>query len=101
MAPPDPAADPGRLLRCLRLRRGPGVALRVVRPHLLLFLALLMLTIEAFGLAAQFDRDLASFIVAALLQGAVWTVAAFVVTRGSDGGRAAFGVILATAVLLR
>src|SRR6266446_2650581 len=60
-----------------------------------------MLTIEAFGLAAQFDRNLASFIVAALLQGAVWTVAAFLVARRGEGGRTALAVILATAILLR
>src|SRR6266446_1299100 len=60
-----------------------------------------MLTIEAFGLAAQFDRNLASFIVAALLQGAVWTVAAFLVARRGEGGRTALAVVLATAVLLR
>ena len=40
---------------------------RVARPHFLLLLALLMLTGEAFGLAAQFDRNLAGFIVAALV----------------------------------
>src|SRR5262249_42509982 len=60
-----------------------------------------MLTIEAFGLAALFDRDLSSFIVAALLQGAGWSVAAFLVARRDDGGRTALAVILTTAVLLR
>jgi alpha-1,6-mannosyltransferase len=74
---------------------------RGVRPHLLLFLALLMLTIEAFGLVAQFDRDLAGFIVAALLQGAVWAVAAYLVASRGEGGRTSLAVVLATAVLLR
>jgi alpha-1,6-mannosyltransferase len=78
------------------------VSVRVVRPHhLLLFLALVMLTIEAFGLAAQFDRDLARFIVAALLQGIVWMVAAYLVAQRDEGGRTALAVVLATAVLLR
>ena len=75
--------------------------MRGVRPHLLLFLALLMLTIEAFGVVAQFDRDLAGFIVAALLQGAVWAVAAYLVASRGEGGRTSLAVVLATAVLLR
>ena len=69
-------------------------------PALILLLALLMLAGEAFGLVAQFDRDISSFIFVALIQGAVWTAAACVAARG-DGGRTAFAVILATAVLLR
>lgn len=69
-------------------------------PPLLLVLALLLLAGEAFGLAAQFDRALIGFIIAVLLQGAVWTVAALVVAHGA-GGRSAFALILATAVLLR
>ncbi len=77
------------------------MAVRVARSYLLFVLALLMLTGEAFGLAAQFDRDLTGFLVAALLQGAVWTVAAFLVVRGGVTGRTALAVILATAVLLR
>jgi len=64
-----------------------------------LLLALLLLAGEAFGLVAQFDRDLNRFIIAVLLQGAVWAVAAIAVARGA--GRPSLGVILATAVLLR
>src|SRR5262249_55530314 len=55
---------------------------------------------EAFALAAQFEHDLAGFIAAALLQGAVWAVAAFAVMRGT-GGRPVLAVILATSILLR
>jgi hypothetical protein len=62
-------------------------------------LALLLLAGEAFGLLAQFDRDLNRFIIAALLQGAVWAVAAVVVARGAR--RPPFALILATAILLR
>jgi alpha-1,6-mannosyltransferase len=64
-----------------------------------LLLALLLLAGEALGLHAQFDRDLNRFIIAALLQGSVWAVAALVVARGT--GRAPLVLILATAVLLR
>jgi len=64
-----------------------------------LLLALLLLAGEAFGLLAQFDRDLNRFIIAALLQGAVWAVAAVVVAHGA--GRPPFALILATAILLR
>jgi alpha-1,6-mannosyltransferase len=70
------------------------------RPWFLLLLALLLLTGEASGLAAQFEQYLAGFIVAALLQGVVWAVAALAVKRGA-GGRPALAVILATAILLR
>ena len=69
-------------------------------PPKLLLLGLLLLTGEAFGLAAQFDRDLPGFIIAALVQGAVWAIAAVLVARGA-GGRPAFALILATAILLR
>ena len=62
-------------------------------------LALLLLAGEAFGLLAQFDRDLNRFIIAALLQGGVWAVAAVVVARGTR--RPPFALILATAILLR
>jgi alpha-1,6-mannosyltransferase len=72
----------------------------MTRPMFLLLLALLLLAGEAFGLRAQLDRDLTRFVFAALLQGAVWAVAAIVVTGGA-GGRAALALILATAVLLR
>jgi alpha-1,6-mannosyltransferase len=64
-----------------------------------LLLALLLLAGEAFGLLAQFDRDLNRFVIAALLQGAVWAVAAVVVAHGA--GRPPFALILATAILLR
>src|SRR5205823_3818984 len=40
------------------------------------------------------------FIVAAMLQGAIWAVAAVAVTSG-NGGRSALALILATAILLR
>jgi len=70
------------------------------RPWFLLLSALLLLTGEVFGLAAQFAHDLDGFIVIALLQGAVWAVAALAVMRGV-GGRPALAVILATAILLR
>jgi alpha-1,6-mannosyltransferase len=63
-------------------------------------LAGLLLAGEAAGLAAQFNRDLPVFIVAALLQGAVWAAAAAIVTRARDK-KPALALILATAVLLR
>ncbi|TMJ65822.1 MAG: DUF2029 domain-containing protein [Alphaproteobacteria bacterium] len=66
----------------------------------LLFLAGLLLASSAGGLAAQFDRDLPAFVVIALLQGAVWAVAASVVLCGRDP-RPALALILGTAVLLR
>ena len=49
---------------------------------LLLLAALLLVAGAAAGLTAQFHRDLATFIMAALLQGAVWGVAAAIVGRG-------------------
>ena len=64
-----------------------------------LLLALLLLAGEALGLLAQFDHNLNRFIIAALLQGAVWTVAAFVVARRA--GRPPLALILVTAALLR
>ena len=64
-----------------------------------LLLALLLLAGEAIGLRAQFDRNLHGFIIAALLQGGVWVVAAIIVARGA--GRPTLALILATAVLLR
>ena len=67
---------------------------------MLLLLAGLLLAGEAAGLAAQFDRDLPAFIIVALLQGAVWAVAAAIVTRGAASGPA-LALILATAILLR
>jgi len=63
-------------------------------------LAVLLLAAEAVGLAAQFDRDLTRFVLVALAQGAVWSVAAVAVARAT-GGRPALSLILATAVLLR
>jgi hypothetical protein len=65
-----------------------------------LLLALLLLAGEAVGLAAQLDGDLHGFVIAALAQGAVWVGAAVIVARGR-GGRGAFALILATAILLR
>ena len=73
---------------------GPGPA-----PKLLLVLASLLLTGEAAGLAAQFRHHLPAFVAVALLQGAVWVLAALVVTR--PGCRGALPVILAMAVLFR
>jgi alpha-1,6-mannosyltransferase len=72
---------------------------RSSRPKLLL-LAGLMLAAGAGGLAAQFNRDLSSFVVIALLQGAVWALAAVVIVRGSNQ-QPALAVVLGTAVLLR
>jgi alpha-1,6-mannosyltransferase len=62
-------------------------------------LALLLLAGEGFGLVAQFDHDLNRFILVALLQGAVWAVAAIVVARRA--ARPSLTLILATAALLR
>ena len=72
---------------------------RTARPKLLL-LAGLLLAGAAGGLAAQFDRDLTAFVIVALVQGAVWAVAAALVLRGGDQ-RPALALILGTAVLLR
>lgn len=72
---------------------------RTARSRLLL-LAVLLLAGEAAGLAAQFNRDLLAFIVIALLQGAVWALAAAVVMRSTDQ-RPALALILGTAILLR
>ncbi len=63
-------------------------------------LAGLLLAGEAAGLAAEFNRDLPVFIVAALLQGAVWAAAAAMVTR-TRGKQPALALILATAIVLR
>ena len=62
-------------------------------------LALLLLAGEALGLRAQFDRNLNGFIIAALVQGAVWAIAAIVVARRA--ARPSMVLILSTAVLLR
>ena len=72
---------------------------RTARPKLLL-LAGLLLAGAAGGLTAQFDRDLTAFVIVALVQGAVWAVAAALVLRGRDQ-RPALVMILGTAVLLR
>ena len=64
-----------------------------------LLLALLLLAGEAFGLLAQFDHDRNRFIIAALLQGMVWAVAAVITARGA--GRPPLPLILATAALMR
>jgi len=66
----------------------------------LLPLAGLLLAGAAGGLAAQFDRDLPAFVIIALVQGAVWAVAAALVLRGGDR-RPSLVLILGTAVLLR
>src|SRR5262249_34525799 len=62
-------------------------------------LASLLLAGEAVGLHAQFDRDLRSFIIAALLQGVVWAVAAIFIAHRAM--RPSMLLILSTAVLLR
>ena len=62
-------------------------------------LASLLLAGEAFGIYAQLNRNLNGFIIAALLQGAVWAVAAVLVARGAE--RPSLTLILVTAVLLR
>ena len=72
---------------------------RTARSKLVL-LAGLLLAGAAGGLAAQFDRDLPAFVIIALVQGAVWAVAAALVLRGGDR-RPALALILGTAVLLR
>ena len=65
----------------------------------LLLLALLLLAGEAFGLLAQLDHNLDRFIITALLQGAIWAVAAVVVARRAE--RPPLALILVTAALMR
>ncbi|HJY50238.1 MAG TPA: hypothetical protein VJ349_16630, partial [Stellaceae bacterium] len=72
---------------------------RTARPKLLP-LAGLLLAGAAGGLTAQFDRDLTAFVIVALVQGAVWAVAAALVLRGGDQ-RPELALILGTAALLR
>jgi alpha-1,6-mannosyltransferase len=62
-------------------------------------LALLLLAGEALGLLAQFDHDRHRFITAALLQGAIWAIAAIFVARRA--ARPSMVLILSTAALLR
>jgi alpha-1,6-mannosyltransferase len=80
------------------------VGVRTPRPKLLLpvglLLAGLLLAGAAGGLAAQFERDLPAFVIVALVQGAVWAVAAALVLRGRSQ-RPALALILGTALLLR
>src|SRR6516162_4381715 len=66
----------------------------------LLLPAGLLLAGQAGGLAAQLGRDLTAFIVVALLQGAVWAMAATVVMRNTEL-QPALTLILVTAILLR
>src|SRR5215472_5572384 len=72
---------------------------RNIRILWFLLLASLLLSGEAFGLLAQFDRDLGRFIIAVLLQAAVWAVAAVIVARRV--GRPPLALILVTAALMR
>jgi hypothetical protein len=62
-------------------------------------LALLLLAGEAFGLLAQFNRDLDHFIIAVLFQGLVWVAAAVIVARRAV--RPSLALILITAALMR
>jgi alpha-1,6-mannosyltransferase len=75
------------------------VGARTARSKLPL-LAGLLLAGAAGGLAAQFDRDLPAFVIVALVQGAVWAVAAALVLRGRDR-QPRLVLILGTALLLR
>jgi hypothetical protein len=72
---------------------------RIARPKLFL-LAGLLLAGAMSGLAAQFEGDLTAFVIIALVQGAVWALAAAFVLRGRDP-QPALALILGTAVLLR
>ncbi|MFL5270402.1 MAG: hypothetical protein ACJ8AH_28070, partial [Stellaceae bacterium] len=60
----------------------------------------LLLTSAGAGLTAQLNHDLRAFVIAALIQGAAWAVAAAVVLIGCDR-RPPLPLILGTAVLLR
>jgi alpha-1,6-mannosyltransferase len=66
----------------------------------LLLLGGLLLAGEVVGLSAQFDGNVAAFIVVALLQGAVWAAAAAIVSRGTDRPPA-LRLIVTMAILLR
>jgi alpha-1,6-mannosyltransferase len=64
----------------------------------LVSLGLVLLAAEGAGLAAQWQRNIDCFILAVLVEGAIWAVAALVVCRG---GRQSLRLILAVAVLMR
>jgi alpha-1,6-mannosyltransferase len=70
------------------------------RPSLFLIPASLLLAAQMAGVAAQLDRDLTAFIVVALLQGAVWAIAAIFVIRNTDL-QPALTLVLGVAMLLR
>jgi alpha-1,6-mannosyltransferase len=71
-----------------------------VRLRVVLLLGVLLLAGEAAGVAAQFHRDLSTFIAIALMQGVAWAAASAVVIRGLQA-RYAIILILGTAALLR
>jgi alpha-1,6-mannosyltransferase len=73
---------------------------RTPRSGLLALLAGLLLAGAAGGLTAQLNLDLTAFVIVALIQGAVWVIAAAVVLRRRDR-RCSLALILGTAVLLR
>jgi alpha-1,6-mannosyltransferase len=68
--------------------------------ELLPWLAGLLLVGGLAGLGAQFDNNLPVFVIVILLQGAVWAVAAAVITRRTDR-RPALVLILGAGILLR
>jgi alpha-1,6-mannosyltransferase len=92
-----------------RIGRAEGVGAALSLKHLatrvglplpgLLPLAVLLLAGEAAGLAAQLRHDIDAFILAVLLQGAVWALAVFAVNR--NGERQSLALILGVAALLR
>ena len=69
-------------------------------PLRLLPLASLSLAVTAGGLAAQLSGKMHVFIAVALLQGAIWAIAAAIATRNRGEG-SGLALILATAILLR
>jgi alpha-1,6-mannosyltransferase len=73
---------------------------RQALPKLLSLLAILLVIGEAFGLVAQFDGNLAAFIIIVLVQGMVWALAAAILTRSTDQ-RPRLPLILGTALVLR
>jgi hypothetical protein len=60
----------------------------------------LLLASAAGGLAAQLDHNLRAFVIAALIQGAIWAAAAAVILSGR-GRRPPLALILGAAALLR